>query len=58
MSTDPIDFHITASFDQNALPREKTVVMVAMGLKFAAGMQYNTPYVVKVHGTMAILRCF
>ena len=54
----PLDFQITASFDQNALPREKTTVLVAMGLEFASGMQYNTPYVVKDYGTMAILRCF
>ena len=58
VSTFPIDFQITASFNQNALPREKTTVMVAMGLEFASGMQYHTPYVVKDHGTMAILRCF
>ena len=58
VSSDPIDFQITASFDQNVLPREKTTVLVAMGLEFASGMQYNTPYIVKDHGTMAILKCF
>lgn len=58
VSSDPVDFQITASFDQNALPREKTTVLVVMGLEFASGMQYNTPYVVKDHGTMAILKCF
>jgi len=58
VSSDPIDFQITASFDPTALPREKTTVLAAMGLEFASGMQYNTPYVVKDHGTMAILRCF
>jgi len=57
VSCDPVDFLITASFDQNALPREKTTVLVAMGLEFASGMQYNTPYVVKDHGTMAIIGC-
>ena len=58
VSSDPVDFQITASFDQNALPREKTTVLVVIGLEFASGMQYNTSYVVKDHGTMAILKCF
>lgn len=58
VSTDPIDFQTTATFDKDHLPRERSTVVVAMGLEFASYMQYNTPYVVKDHGTMAILRCF
>jgi hypothetical protein len=57
-TTEPIDFQITATFKQDELPREKTTILVAMGLEFASCMQYNTPYVVKDHGTMAIMRCF
>jgi len=58
ISTEPIDFQLTADFGENHIPREKTVVLVSMGLEFASGMQFNTPFVVKDHGTMAIVGCF
>jgi hypothetical protein len=58
VSTDPIDFQISTSFDQNALPREKTTVVVSVGFEFATAIQHNTPYVVKDNGTMAIMGCF
>jgi hypothetical protein len=54
----PIDFQISAAFDENKLPKEKTVVIVSLGFEFASGMQYSTPYVVKDYGTMAIVGCF
>ena len=58
VSTDPINFELSASFDQNALPREKTTVVVSVGFEFATTIQYNTPYIVKDYGTMAIMGCF
>lgn len=57
VSTDAIDFQITAAFDEGHLPREKTTVLVAMGLEFASDIQYDTPFVVRDHGTMSIVAC-
>jgi hypothetical protein len=54
----PIDFEISAAFDDHAIPREKTLVMVTLGFEFAYAMDFNTPYVVKDHGTVAIVGCF
>jgi len=58
VSTDPIDFQIKATFDEDKLPREKSTVIVSMGLEFASGMQHNTPFVVRDHGTTMIVACF
>lgn len=55
---DPIDFEISASFDAQYMSKENAVVVVTMGFEFATGIQFNTPYVVKDHGTCAILGCF
>lgn len=57
VSTDAIDFQIMAAFDETHLPREKTTVIVAMGLEFASDIQHNTPFVVRDHGTMSIVAC-
>jgi hypothetical protein len=56
--TDPIDFQQSVAFNADQLPREKSAVVVVMGLEFASGMDWGTPYVVKGHGTCAILGCF
>ena len=58
VSTTPIDFEIKAAFDEEKLPREKTTVVVSMGLEFASGMQHNTAFVVRDHGTAMIVACF
>ena len=58
IKTDPIDFEISASFDAKYLSKEKAVVVVTMGFEFASGIQFDTPYIVKDHGTCAILGCF
>jgi hypothetical protein len=58
VSTDYIDFQISASFDENSLPKEKTTVMVSMGFEFASAFQYGSPYIVKGNGTAAIVGCF
>ena len=58
VGTDPKNIVIPVAFDANQLPREKTTVMVSVGFEFANGIQFNTPYVVKDHGTCAILGCF
>ena len=56
--TDPIDFQQSVAFKEGELPREKSAVVVVMGLEFASGMDWGTPYVVKDHGTAAIVACF
>ena len=58
LSTVPIDFQISASFNGNCLSKENTIVVVTLGFEFANGIQYNTAYVVKDHGTCAIVGCF
>ena len=58
VGTDPRNIVIPVAFDANHQPREKTTVMVSAGLEFASEIQYDTPYVVKDHGTCAILGCF
>ena len=57
VSTDPIDFLQSVAFKANELPREKSAVVVVMGLEFASGMDWGTPYVVKGHGTAAVVAC-
>jgi hypothetical protein len=56
--TDPIDFQQSVAFKEDELPREKSAVVVVMGLEFASGMDWGTPYVVKDHGTAAVVACF
>jgi hypothetical protein len=56
--TTPIDFELPAAFDAKYVSKEKAVVVVTMGFEFASGIQYDTPYVVKDHGTCAIVGCF
>jgi hypothetical protein len=58
VSTDTIDFQIKAAFDEGHLPRERTTVVVSMGLEFASGMQHNTAFVVRDHGTTMIVACY
>jgi hypothetical protein len=60
MSVDPIpfDFQISAAFDENKLPREKTTVLVSMGFEFASDMQHGSPYIVQGNGTAKIVGCF
>lgn len=53
-----IDLQLTATFKETELPREKTTVLVAMGLEFATAMQHGIPYLVKDNGTMAVIGCF
>ena len=55
--TDPIDFQQSVAFKENEMPREKSAVVVVMGLEFASGMDWGTPYVVKGHGTAAVVAC-
>ena len=59
MSVSPvaIDFQQSAAFKAEQLPREKSAVVVVMGFEFANGMDWGTPYVVKGHGTAAIIAC-
>ena len=57
-SVDPIDFQKSVAFPENQLPKEKSAVVVVMGLEFANDMDYNTPYFVKDHGTAGIIGCF
>jgi len=58
VNIEPRDIVIPVSFDENHLPREKTTVLVSVGFEFASGIQFDTPYIVKDHGTCAILGCF
>lgn len=58
ISSDPIDIELSASFDAKYVSKEKAAVIVTMGFEFASGIQYGTPYVVKDHGTCAIVGCF
>jgi hypothetical protein len=55
---EPRDIVIPVAFDANHLPREKTTVMAVVGFEFASEIQFDTPYIVKDHGTCAILGCF
>ena len=57
VASNPIDFQISAAFDQNSLPREKTMVVVSMGVEFASILQIDSPYFVKDNGTMEIVAC-
>jgi len=57
VSGEPIDFQISAAFDDNQLPKEKSTVVVVMGLEFASAIEHNTPYVLKGHGTAGIVDC-
>jgi len=57
-SIDSINFQMSVAFPENQLPKEKSAVVVVMGLEFAYAMDYNTPYVVKDHGTAGIISCF
>ena len=54
---EPIDFQQSVAFNEERLPAEKSAVVVVMGLEFASGMDWGTPYVVKGHGTAAIVAC-
>ena len=58
IGNEPRDIVIPVAFDANHLPREKTTVMAAVGFEFASGIQFDTPYIVKDHGTCAILGCY
>jgi len=58
VSREPQDIVIPVVFDANHLPRAKTTVMAAVGFEFASEIQFDTPYIVKDHGTCAILGCF
>jgi len=58
VSNEPRDIVIPIAFDANHLPREKTTVMAVVGFEFASEIQFDTPYIVKDHGTCAILGCF
>ena len=57
VSTEPIDFLQSAAFKEDQLPREKSAVVVVQGFEFASGMDWGTPYVVKGHGTAAVVAC-
>ena len=57
VSTVAIDFQQSVAFKADQLPREKSAVVVVMGLEFANGMDWGTPYVVKGHGTSAVVAC-
>lgn len=57
VNTEPIDFQQTVAFKADQFPREKSAVVVVMGLEFANGMDWGTPYVVKGHGTAAVVAC-
>jgi len=57
-SVDPIDYEMSVAFPENQLPKEKSVVVVVMGLEFAYAMDYNTPYVVKDQGAAGVIGCF
>lgn len=54
----PENIVIPVAFEDHHLPKEKSTVMVSVGVEFASAMLYNTPYVVKGNGTCAILGCF
>jgi hypothetical protein len=53
-----IDFQIAAAFGEKYLPKEKALVVVSMGFEFASAIEHGTPFVVKDHGTAAIVGCF
>ena len=58
VSSESLDIVIPVAFDANHMPREKTTVMVSVGFELASEIQFDTPYIVKDHGTCAILGCF
>ncbi len=58
MSSENIDFQLTASFEDGHQPKEKTLIIAAMGVEFASVIQHYTALIVKGHGSMAILECF
>jgi hypothetical protein len=58
VNSEPRDIVIPVAFDENHLPRKKTTVIAVVGFEFASEIQYDTPYIVKDHGTCAILGCF
>ena len=53
----PFDFEISAAFRKDQLPKEKSTIVVVMGLEFATAMQNDSPYVVKVIGIAGIVAC-
>ena len=57
VNNEPIDFELSAAFDENQLPRDKSTVVVVMGVEFASAFDYGSPYVVKDHGTATVLAC-
>ena len=53
----PTDILMSLKFDNDFVPQERSIVIVALGFEFATMIENGSPYIVKDHGSMAIIGC-
>ena len=57
-SASPVDILMEVSFDEPALTKPATTVIVALGIEVATGVAGGCVYIQPGNGTMAIVECF
>ena len=57
ISYSPTDILMSLKFDNDFVPQERSIVIVALGFEFATMIENGSPYIVKDHGSMAIIGC-
>jgi hypothetical protein len=57
VSYTPTDIQMSLKFDDGFIPQERSIVIVALGFEFATMIENGSPYIVKDHGSMAIIGC-
>ena len=57
-NSESVDIELTAAFEQPALAKQNTAVIVAMGVEFASSIINGIPYALPGSGSMAIVACY